>query len=420
MLISPLMGPAVGLGFALATFDSREMRRSSVALAVGIALAVLFCAAIVALSPLQTVTAEISSRTRPTLFDLVVALLAGLAGTYAMIRGRHGTIVGVIIATALMPPLAVMGFGLATANWPILSGSSLLFFTNLMTIAAAAAVLARLYGFAPKLSPQQSRLQVTIITTVLLVLAVPLALSLRQIAREVVAGSEASQTIARQFPKDARISDLDIDFQARPVDVSATVFTPEYRDGAERELRAPLARLIGEPIALSVDQILTETGSKATAVPSQAQRNASRMAERLALVAGVPVTSVILDRGSKRAVVRAVPIAGADLTAYRTLEDRVARTDSSWTIELQPPPAPLPDIEVDGDTVDRTALDTAIWAGRRVGLPIRVSGGGQEHSERVADLLRKSGIEATVTSPGAKPGPVSLRWIVPSEEDSRR
>jgi uncharacterized hydrophobic protein (TIGR00271 family) len=159
MLISPLMDPIIGLGFAVATFDGAEIRRSGGALIVGTVIAVAFCALIVLFSPIQTVTSEISARTRPNLFDLLVALFSGLAGTYAMIRGRHGAIVGVAIATALMPPLAVIGFGVATADVPILAGSALLFFTNLMTIAAAAAILARMYGFAPDLSPHQTRLR---------------------------------------------------------------------------------------------------------------------------------------------------------------------------------------------------------------------------------------------------------------------
>ena len=100
MLISPLMGPIIGLGFALSTFDSFEIRRTLSALGLGVVVAVLFCAFVVLLSPLQTVTSEIAARTRPNLFDLLVALFSGLAGTYAMIRGRHGTIVGVAIATA--------------------------------------------------------------------------------------------------------------------------------------------------------------------------------------------------------------------------------------------------------------------------------------------------------------------------------
>ena len=209
-------GPDHGFGFGVATFDGAEIRRNySVALFGGMRLAVIFCAAIVYFSPLQTVTSEITSRARPNLFDLLVALFAGLAGTYAMIRGRHGAIVGVAIATALMPPLAVVGFACATSNWPILAGSSLLFFTNLMTIAAAAAVLARLYGFATELSPRQTRLQASLILLALLGLAVPLALSLRQIAWEALASREAREAILSEFGPDARVSQLEIDFQSR-------------------------------------------------------------------------------------------------------------------------------------------------------------------------------------------------------------
>lgn len=134
MLISPLMGPIIGFGFGIALFDFAEIRRTTLTVAAGTVMAVLFCALIVALSPLQSVTDEIAARTRPNLFDLMVAVFSGLAGTYAMIRGRQGAIVGVAIAVAVMPPLAVMGFGIATFNWTVFWGSSLLFFTNLMAI----------------------------------------------------------------------------------------------------------------------------------------------------------------------------------------------------------------------------------------------------------------------------------------------
>ena len=84
------------------------------------------------ISPIQTVTEEIAARTQPNLFDLLVALFSALAGSYAVIRGREGTIVGVAIATALMPPLAVVGFGLATLNWTVFGGALGLFIPNLV------------------------------------------------------------------------------------------------------------------------------------------------------------------------------------------------------------------------------------------------------------------------------------------------
>ena len=106
MLLSPLMGPIIGLGFAIAISDYQWLKQAGLSLFWGSFLAVLLCAALVFFSPITTITPEIASRTQPNLFDLLVALFSGLAGAYAMIRGRAGAIVGVAIATALMPPLA--------------------------------------------------------------------------------------------------------------------------------------------------------------------------------------------------------------------------------------------------------------------------------------------------------------------------
>ncbi|MCL4673472.1 MAG: DUF389 domain-containing protein, partial [Sphingomonadaceae bacterium] len=133
MLLSPLMDPIIGLGFALAIGDYRWLRQSAKSLAWGALMAIGLCAVVVFLSPLKDITTEIAARTRPNLFDLFVALFSALAGAYALIRGREGTIVGVAIATALMPPLAVVGFGLATFNGTVFSGALLLFVTNLLT-----------------------------------------------------------------------------------------------------------------------------------------------------------------------------------------------------------------------------------------------------------------------------------------------
>lgn len=417
MLISPLMGPIVGLGFAVATFDWDEIRRTSLPLIAGSVLAVLFCALIVLFSPLQAVTSEISSRTRPNLFDLLVALFAGLAGTYAVIRGRHGTIVGVAIATALMPPLAVMGFGLATSNWAVLGGATFLFFTNLMTIAASAAVLARLYGFATGLSPHQTRLQAALIFGVLIALAVPLGLSLHQIAWEALVGREVSDAIAAEFPDTARVGDFHVDFHAHPVAVTATVFTPRYSEAAPRDLPAKLASVVGRPVDLSLDQIRTADGADA-AIPaangsaSTSQRSASRLAERVAIVAGVPVANVLVDASSQRVAVRGAALSGADFSTYRALETRLAHSQPGWSINLVPPLLPLADIQMKDGNPDEEAMNTAIWAAQRLGLPIGVAGRGDD-AKAVVDRLRAAGIIVTV-QPNRTSG-ISLRWVLSDE-----
>ena len=124
MLISPLMGPIIQLGMGLATFELRSIREALRTLFAGVLLALAIAVLIVWLSPLKEATSEILGRTRPTFFDLLVAVLSGLAGAYATISRKGETIVGVAIATALMPPLAVVGYGIAVGNWEIAGGAA--------------------------------------------------------------------------------------------------------------------------------------------------------------------------------------------------------------------------------------------------------------------------------------------------------
>lgn len=419
MLISPLMGPIIGLGFGLATFDWDEIRSAGFSLGLGIIIAILFTALLVLVSPLQNVTAEIAARTRPNLFDLMVALFSALAGAYAMIRGREGTVVGVAIATALMPPIAVVGFGLATWNWTVFAGSLLLFLTNLMTIAVSAAVVARLYGFGSHLSPQHTMLQTFLVTIALVAFAVPLGLALRQIAWESTASRQIREVIAGNFEGAARLSQVDVDYQADPIRVSATVMTPTVRADAERRATATLARLLHRPVRVELEQVRVGTGAQAEAAQvaaaqvsraSAADRAALRVQEQLALVAGTAPDAVMVDRDGRRAVVNATPLPGAGLGVYRALEARVAASVEGWSVTLEPPAADLPAIEVRDGRPDADGLATAIWGAQRLKLPIGVSGPG---ATAVAEALNAAGAGAEVVSGGGSGGAARLRWLAP-------
>ncbi|PKP92169.1 MAG: hypothetical protein CVT77_09795 [Alphaproteobacteria bacterium HGW-Alphaproteobacteria-16] len=424
MLISPLMGPIIGLGFGLATFDWAEIRTSSIALGIGILIAILFTAFLVLVSPIQNVTTEIAARTRPNLFDLFVALFSALAGAYAMIRGRAGTVVGVAIATALMPPLAVVGFGLATWNWTVFAGSLLLFLTNLITIAVAAAVVARLYGFGSHLSPQHTMLQTIIVTVTLVAFAVPLGLVLAQLGWEANASRQIREVIAGEFAGAARLSQVDINYETDPIRVTATVMTPTVRADAERRAAATLTQLFHRPITIELEQLRVGTGSQAEAAQvaaaqsarvSAANRLAARAQEQLALIAGTASDAVLLDRDNRRAVVTATPLPGANLAAYRALEARVSAGVEGWTVRLIPPAAALPDIAVAEDKPDADALATAIWGAQRLNLPVGVSGAG---SETVVAALRDAGVTArAVAGNGGANGATQLRWLAPDEAE---
>ena len=333
MLISPLMNPILGLGFSLATFDFREMRRAVIALVAGAVAAVIFTALIVLVSPLKAATAEILARTRPNLFDLLVALFAALAGTFAIIRGKGETIVGVAIATALMPPLAVVGYGLATWNLPVLGGALALFFTNLVTIALSATIMARYYGFGHSLSSQQSWTQTALLVLVFVVMAVPLGISLSRIAREALTVTEVRSFLSVRFGSQSRITQLDVDFERNPIAVKSVVIAPRSAAINSTTLRADLARKLGRPVTVQVDQVLLDPNAgsldhqraeiQAVEQAEAATQADDETARLVAVAAGVSVDAVTVDHGHQRMTVPAAPLPGATLATYQALEARV-------------------------------------------------------------------------------------------------
>jgi uncharacterized hydrophobic protein (TIGR00271 family) len=453
MLISPLMNPILGFGFSLALFDYRELRRSLKALAIGSVVAVAFTALIVLVSPLQAPTAEIVARTRPNLFDLAVALFAALAGSFAIIRGRGETIVGVAIATALMPPLAVVGYGLATRNMPVGAGAFALFVTNFITIALSATLMARFYGFGHHLSRRQSWTQTVLLLLVFAIMAVPLGISLNRIGREAVAVSQTRTLLTEKFGDEARVTQLDLDFAADPLIVRAVVIAPRGAMQKTPVLQKALADRLGRRIQLDLDQILLEPGASALEAQREelrqagdyakleAERSAS-LARMVALITGVPTDDVTIDREHHRVIASAAALPGATLGIYRLLESRVAAEDSGWSVSIVPPQTPLPRIAFadDVDTLDAAARDaviTSAWAAKRwnvpsLGVPGLPAGDKparpnlpQRRALVIAALLQSQGI-AAVAVPAAGQrftlvpgGAVSAMNDVPAEGTGR-
>lgn len=424
MLIAPLMGPIIGLGFSMASGDYSWLRKCAKSVAIGSALAVLFCTVIVFMSPLKTVTAELAARTRPNLFDLLVALFSGMAGAYALIRGREGAVVGVAIATALMPPLATVGFGLATFNWTVFSGALMLFVTNLVAIALTAAVMARLYGFTTALSEKHTKWQNILIVGTLVALAVPLAISLRTIAWESQASRQITSTLTEQFDSSSRLASVETAYDTLPIRITATVLTPDLKPEAEKIAEQRLTEQLDKPVNLALTQYQVGTSQsaaeKAQLASARQREEAAAEAERvslaLALVAGVDEANVLVDRQRRRALVRANPLDGASLAAYRALERRAGAQVPQWKVELVPPARPLPSVTFDGEDPDAAggdAIALAAWAGQRVSAPLVLSGPPAQ-TRQVAEQLREGG--AQVSQINAGPAPVRITWGSVAEE----
>ena len=148
MLISPLMGPIVGMGLAVGINDLELLKRAVKNYGVATLISVLTATAYFLTSPLSEAQSELLARTSPTLYDVLIAFCGGAAGIIALCtRGKGNVIPGVAIATALMPPLCTAGFGLATGHLLYFLGAFYLFFINTVFIALATYCGVRLMHF---------------------------------------------------------------------------------------------------------------------------------------------------------------------------------------------------------------------------------------------------------------------------------
>jgi uncharacterized hydrophobic protein (TIGR00271 family) len=150
MLVAPLFSPILAMSLAIIQGNVRLLRLGIESTLKGIALAIGLALLIALLTPSKAVTPEISSRSLPTVFDLLVALASGSAGAYAVARKDvAAALPGVAIAAALVPPLGVVGIGLAMGDLAVAGGSILLFATNLIAIILAGGLTFLLLGFRP-------------------------------------------------------------------------------------------------------------------------------------------------------------------------------------------------------------------------------------------------------------------------------
>ncbi len=151
MLISPLMGPIMGIGLAVGLNDFELMKRSLKSFLITTAFSVATATIYFLFTPLNEAQSELLARTSPTIYDVFIALFGGLAGVVALSTKDKGNVIpGVAIATALMPPLCTAGFGLATGNLIYFLGAFYLYFINSVFISVATFIGVRVMHFQRK------------------------------------------------------------------------------------------------------------------------------------------------------------------------------------------------------------------------------------------------------------------------------
>lgn len=223
MLISPLMGPIMGVGLSIGLNDFELMKRSLKSYLIATLFSVTTATIYFAFTPLDEVQSELLARTSPTIYDVFIALVGGLAGIVALATKEKGNVIpGVAIATALMPPLCTAGFGLATGNLLYFLGAFYLYFINSVFISLATYIGVRVMHFQRKQFVDKAREKLVrrYIIWITVGTMCPAVYLTYNIVRETFYQTSASHFIAEelQFP-DSQILSCEISYDKRKIKV---------------------------------------------------------------------------------------------------------------------------------------------------------------------------------------------------------
>lgn len=202
MLISPLMAPILGVGLGVAINDRETLIIAVQHFGIAMLIALISSTLYFYFTPLGTITPAIQARTAPTLLDGLIAIFGGLAGIISTSRrDKSNALPGVAIATALMPPLCVTGFGIANANWSIALNSFYLFFLNSFFIALTTFLIIRLLKFPMRsyLDPRETRRTRWLLIIVSLILILPSGRILFEMLKERQRTSQIEEYIRTEF-----------------------------------------------------------------------------------------------------------------------------------------------------------------------------------------------------------------------------
>ncbi len=260
MIVAPLMGPIVGMAFAITMGNRRLLKRAGLSVFTGALLTVGTAYLICQIVGINTLNPEILERTRPTLLDLAIGLAAGAAGAFGKTRREVAdALPGVAIAVALVPPLSVIGIGLAFGDSSIFFGSSLLFLTNLAGIVLSGGLIFIWQDYG---SMKRAKKGLTASTATVLLLGLPLGFAMKDLIIEERARTLVGRLIreeTRTF-SESNIRRLRVKSAAGDLQIDLEVAAPEGSinrnqiDLVHRFLEKKLAR----PVVLDVQVLAVD------------------------------------------------------------------------------------------------------------------------------------------------------------------
>lgn len=208
MLISPLMGPIVGAGFALGTYDFAILKKSGKNLLIATIVGLLVSTTYFFISPFKDVQSELLARTSPNIYDVLIAFFGGLVGVIATTRAEKGNpIPGVAIATALMPPLCTAGYGLAMGNYVYFLGALYLYTINCFFICLATFAIVKYlqYPIINHINQQKQKQIRYIISFLIILMIVPSTYLAYQMIREKKLKARLENFVQKEFTDKGRM-----------------------------------------------------------------------------------------------------------------------------------------------------------------------------------------------------------------------
>lgn len=207
MLISPLMGPIVGIGLSVGIYDFEMLKRAFRSFVVATLFSVMTATFYFAITPIAEAQSELLARTSPTIYDVLIAFFGGMAGIVALCSSgqRGGNVIpGVAIATALMPPLCTTGFGLATGNWIYAAGAFYLYLINSIFISLATFIGVNLMDFNKKVfvDKQREKRVKNLIVTIAVLTMLPAALLTYMLVKENIFTKKVNDFITQVITTD--------------------------------------------------------------------------------------------------------------------------------------------------------------------------------------------------------------------------
>lgn len=202
MLISPLMGPIIGMGLGVGINDFELIKRSGRNLLMAALFSIIASTLYFLISPVNEGHSELLARTSPTIYDVLIAFFGGAAGIVAMGSKSKGNVLpGVAIATALMPPLCTAGYGLATWQLHYFIGATYLFIINSIYIGAATVVGVKLMGYRHKtfIVPERARKVKRMVMVLVIITAIPSVFLTVSMIRDNSFAMRASQFVEDEF-----------------------------------------------------------------------------------------------------------------------------------------------------------------------------------------------------------------------------